>query len=360
MNQTFRAWQGIISLALLNLSLGCGGESISPGEESERHVEGLLVSSPFQAGGSSTASTAASRTGSVAYVSIVPGTARKGATMSVRNKNTGATATAPVIDGGLDPVAVAAIAGDDLSITLTDSAGHSTTSMESVKQRRPPRVVRTQPIRGSVDVPLNVRVTVVFSGPIDPATVDSTAIMLSQGGKVVAGTPTLSSDGLSLSWTPRSPLAIATSYVVALSPTLEDLNGFAVSGFEPVDFMTGAASEGDYGALEIVVRTSGSPVQVITDPGVSSSGWQLRVGTMPTPFRITPQDTVTVGRLPQGRYDLAWSLSPNCTPHSSRACGSRSSPCSSRCPSASLSRSAYRACAARPRPARTSSCCSRS
>jgi len=196
MNQTFRAWQGIISLALLNLSLGCGGESISPGEESERHVEGLLVSSPFQAGGSSTASTAASRTGSVAYVSIVPGTARKGATMSVRNKNTGATATAPVIDGGLDPVAVAAIADDDLSITLTDSAGHSTTSMETVKQRRPPRVVRTQPLRGSVDVPLNVRVTVVFSGPIDPATVDSTAIILSQGGKVVAGTPSLSSDGL--------------------------------------------------------------------------------------------------------------------------------------------------------------------
>ena len=56
---------------------------------------------------------------------------------------------------------------------------------------------------------------------------------------------------------------------------------------------------------------------MITDPGVSSSGWQLRVGTMPTPFRIVPQDTVTVGRLPEGRYDLAWSVSPNCTPHSS-------------------------------------------
>lgn len=310
MTRASHVGQGIISLALLALWLGCKGESSAPGD-GERHIEGLLVSSAFRASGP------ASGAGTVAYVSMVPGTARKGATMSVRNQSSGASTSGSVVDGGLDPVAVAAIEGDDLSITVTDSTGRSTTSVESVKQRRPPRVVRTQPIPGSVDVPLNVRVTLVFSGPIDPATVDSDAITLLQAGRAVSGTPSLSSDGLMLSWTPRSPLAVATSYVVVLSPTLEDLNGLPVTGFVPVDFMTGASAEGDYGAVEIEVRTSGTPIQVVTDPVLPSSGWALTVGGIPTPFRISPDDTVTIGRIPEGQYELNWTYSPNCAPHAS-------------------------------------------
>lgn len=314
MIQKLRAWPGsTTSLAFLILSSGCGGDAVAPGDAGEQPANGLVVSSPFRTIGQALSVSASRGPGSVAYVSMVPGSVPGGASLSIRNLSTGVTATAFMVDGGVDPVAIEAAEGDQLSIIVTDSAGHSTTSTESVKQRRPPRVVRTQPIKGSVDVPLNVRVTVVFSGPIDSTTVDSSAITVLQAGQPVPGPVILSPDGLSLSWTPRSPLAITTAYVAVLSPNLEDRNGFPVSGFEPVDFTTGSTIE-DYGSLQIIVRTSGTPVLVVTDPVLPTTSWQLQVGGM-TPYRIEPEDTVMIARMPSGRYDLAWKVSPNCSPN---------------------------------------------
>ncbi|MBP2648907.1 MAG: hypothetical protein H6Q77_2531 [Gemmatimonadetes bacterium] len=314
--RVLRALPCLMLLAFLTGSWGCGHDPAAPGDAaSERHVNGLLVSSPFRVTrGMAALHEAGDAEGSVAYVSIMPGTVPGGATMGVRNPHGGATVTAPMVDGGVDPVAITAAAGDELSITITDGAGHASTSTEAVKQRRPPRVVRTQPTGGSIDVPLNVRVTVVFSGPIDPTTVNAGAITLLQDGSAVAGQTSLSADGLSLSWTPGAPLAVATTYVVVLSQSLEDLNGLPVDGFEPVDFMTGAARDSDNGSLEIIIRTSGAPIDVATDPELQSGEWQLRVGMLPTPYHIRPADMVTIKRLPQGSYDLSWSISPNCRP----------------------------------------------
>lgn len=313
MNQKLRAWPGPMLLVLLILSPGCRGDAAAPDDAGGPPPTGLVVSSSFRSSGRASAVASSRGPGSVAYVSMVPGSVPGGASLSIRNLSSGATATAFMADGGVDPVAIEAAEGDQLSIIVTDSAGHSTTSTESVKQRRPPRVVRTQPVRGSTDVPLNVRVAVVFSGPIDSTTVDGQAITVMQAGNPVPGASSLSPDGLMLSWTPSSQLAVATSYVVVLSQGLEDRNGFPVSGFEPVDFTTGSTIE-DYGSLQIVVRTSGTPVQVVTVPALPTSGWSLQVGTM-APYRVEPGDTVTIGRLPSGHYDLTWSISPNCSPN---------------------------------------------
>lgn len=311
MNPKLRAGLGVLSLAVLMLFWGCRGDVSSPGNAGDG-PEGLLVSSPFAAAGHSSTVSASRGSGSVAYVSVVPGSVPGGATLSVRNLAGGATATTVMMDGGADPVEIDAADGNDLSIIVTDSNGNSTTSTEAVRQRRPPRVVRTKPIRGSTDVPLNVRVAVVFSGPIDSTTVSGDALVVLQAGKPVPGAATLSADGLTLSWTASSSLAVATSYMVVLSQTIEDRNGFPVAGFEPVDFTTGASLESDYGALQIIVRTSGTPAKVITDPVLPTSGWQIQVGAM-TPFSVNPEDTITVARLPGGRYDLTWNISPNCS-----------------------------------------------
>ena len=73
-----------------------------------------------------------------AFVSLAPGTLPGGASVTIRNRRTRAVVTTGVVDGGIDPIAVPAHAGDTLDVVATDAAGATVyAGVSSVPVRRP-------------------------------------------------------------------------------------------------------------------------------------------------------------------------------------------------------------------------------
>ena len=81
----------------------------------------------------------------------------------------GSSVTAAFVDGGFDPVALPAAAGDTLTLTVQTGNAGSMSYMRTVPTDGPPIVVRTSPAPHKRDVPLNARMVIVFSEPIDAA-----------------------------------------------------------------------------------------------------------------------------------------------------------------------------------------------
>jgi Tol biopolymer transport system component len=189
---------------------------------------------------------AASSAGSVValtFVSLPPGILSNVASVRIRNVTTGGSATAPVpiVDGGFDPVAVLASGGDRLELSLTDGSGGVREEYATVPAKRPPVVVRTAPMAGRTDVALLVRPVVVFSEPIDPAT-------LPVGMRLVTGlTPVDGRIELLEPWVaefvPASPLVPGARYELEITRDVHDLVGAAVEGPVTVTFTTQPTGE---------------------------------------------------------------------------------------------------------------------
>ena len=193
--------------------------------------------------------------GSPAYVSLLPGTFPTATTILIRNERTGEQLEVPLENGGLDPVPVTAQAGDRILLTVTSAGGGVTTFARAVPARRRPRVVRVNPPRGRTDVAINASVVVVFSEPVDPATVTSVTLRLeSEGGIAVDGTVRVSDDGLSAIYIPSARLAPGTVYRIAVSGDVRDRDG------SPIETPP-----------EATFRTRGVPTEPTPLPGALSS-----------------------------------------------------------------------------------------
>lgn len=178
---------------------------------------------------------------SVVYVSMAPATVLHGASVAIRNLRTGERRTAPLVEGGLDPVAVGAVVGDTVEIVATDSAGVSTRVLNVVVPRRSPIVVRTQPPKKKTDVPLNASMTVVFSEPVDATTVTSTTVHLvvgDAGGQPVEGALSLSADGLQARFVPAARLLAQTTYTLIITTSVRDWTGDALEAEVAASFTT--------------------------------------------------------------------------------------------------------------------------
>ena len=92
-----------------------------------------------------------------------------------------------MVDGGFDPVAIAAEAGDTLLITVHRSDGSSAVGYAVVSASTRPVVVRISPPNHKTDVVLNSIITVVFTQPMDSASLPG-ALHLRVAGAEVAGT----------------------------------------------------------------------------------------------------------------------------------------------------------------------------
>ena len=118
--------------------------------------------------------------------------------------------------GGFDPVVVIAAPGDRLHLQLTHRDGDVTESEVTVPIKKPPVVVRMAPAGGRTDVALSVRPVVVFSEPVDPATL-SVGMRLLAGGVVVSGRIELPVPWQA-EFVPEAPLAPSTTYRLELTP----------------------------------------------------------------------------------------------------------------------------------------------
>jgi len=154
----------------------------------------------------------------VSYVSLVPGTVPDGTTATVSNLRTAERLTVPIVDGGFDPQPIPASPGDTLQVTVSRATEPDATAFFSVRPSVPPRIVRTRPPRGQTDAPLNMVITLVFSEPLDPASVNPTSIMLTTGASRVAGAlRVVPGPGYAVEFAPAVSLTPATDYVLRVN-----------------------------------------------------------------------------------------------------------------------------------------------
>lgn len=247
MRQLRKATQLLGALGALAWLGGCEDHSTGPSRRGiDLPVFAVIASDPAGAFNASIAATVAGSGYSVTFVSLAPGTVVRGSSVEIRNLASGFTRTEGLVEGGLDPVPMPASVGDTLQLTVTDGSEITSRALVVVAPRRPPRVVRTEPPPKKRDVVLNARMLVVFSEPVDPATVSTTNIRLIQsgvGGVVVNGQVTLAPDGLTASYQPDAALLPGTDYTLVVEARMRDLDGDALSQAVTVTFTTSAAGE---------------------------------------------------------------------------------------------------------------------
>ena len=198
-------------------------------------MPGLIVSEPGRASGA----TITAADAGVAYVSLPPGSLPGILRVKISNPRVATLDSIPVVNGGFDPVAIQAGAGDSLVITAYDPTGPKSTSEAVVPVRRPPAVVRTNPPKGRTDVALNARVAVIFSEPVDFNTVNTTTISLLRDGSPVAGTVEKGDAiGLTAEFVAASSLATSTDYTLVVTTGIKDLEGDALQDALSVTFTT--------------------------------------------------------------------------------------------------------------------------
>lgn len=274
--------------AALGLLVACSGES--PTGTRVLETKGVVISSPvlFTARMQQAGLTAPIGD-SVVYVSLPPGTAPTGASATVRNVTTNATVTTPVYHGGFDPVALGARVGDTISVVVSDSAGTPVLQVSlAVRPLKPPVVVRTNPPPKKTDVPMNAIIVVVFSEPMNPRTMTPGALQLISGAPV-AGSVTLSPEGITATFQPAEQLSASTSYVFAISDQVADLSGTRLERAVDVPFVTTATPPS---VTAVTITPDSATLLVGTQAQIRADGWESPYGLVaPPPLSWSSSDT---------------------------------------------------------------------
>lgn len=289
-----RAW---IAAALVAWSAACDSNDRMAGPDAQAQEAAFLaiVSNSVAIAAFGGPAQAAAGAAEVAYVSLPPGTIPGGEMATIENRRTGATVTTPVVGGGFDPVFVVARAGDTLQVEVR-VGGHATPvrAASVVPPRRRPIVVRTDPPPGKRDVPLNASIVIVFSEPIEPATLNGSSIQVLQNGLPVDGRlGFLDPDQVTAEFVPAEPLLGATNYELRVTQAIRDLDGEALEQAVSVDFTT-----------EIQLPLPG-PAQIAFVSTRDGGGTASGPGSVPYIY-VANADGSNVRRLTRGEMP-AWS-----------------------------------------------------
>ncbi len=222
--------------------------------------------------------------GPVAFISALPDSPPLlGAiTVTLEVLRAGAVVSAAVIPpspgGGLDPVGVPAAAGDTVSARLTGSA--TPAWVFTIPSRTPPILIRTEPRTNDPDVALNARIRVVFSEPIDPASLTSQNIDLRSGDSSLAGQVGFANPEHTVAeFTPAAILSVATVYQLMLGAGIRDLDGTPIGVATSISFATAPPRllpmQADLafvrdGQIYVVATANGGLVQ-LTNTGAGTS-----------------------------------------------------------------------------------------
>ncbi|MBS1817887.1 MAG: PKD domain-containing protein [Acidobacteria bacterium] len=130
-------------------------------------------------------------------------------------------------DRGTAPTAIAA-AGDEVALDVRIVA-------------QPPQITSTQPPAGGRNVPLSNPITLVFSKPIDPATLtgaNAGRVTIKAGSTVISGAVSLSAANTVATFWPVSPLESNKEYVVDVAAGITDVAGRPLQGTRTFSFTT--------------------------------------------------------------------------------------------------------------------------
>ena len=143
--------------------------------------------------------------------------------------------------------------GANLFASFTTGSGTDATA---------PAVTHIAPHDDATEVPVNSRVIVQMSEPIDPTSV-AASLQLTPG---VAGALTVSTDERTLTLVPTDPLTVNTTYTVALGG-LRDRSGNTMSPFSSI-FTTRAVITADTIAPTVTIIPAAGAVVAVTTPVV--------------------------------------------------------------------------------------------
>jgi len=105
-----------------------------------------------------------------------------------------------------------------------------------------PTVSFTAPADGQTTVPINRKISVVFSEAMDPATISSATFTVTGPGQTPV-TGTVGYIGTSAIFSPADDLAISTLYTVTITTGAKDMTGNALAGNFVFTFTTGLISD---------------------------------------------------------------------------------------------------------------------
>ncbi|MEP6763000.1 MAG: Ig-like domain-containing protein [Gemmatimonadaceae bacterium] len=191
------------------------------------------------------ANASAAGAATLVYVSLAPNTLPSAVSVSIRVPRTTVVVEAPVVDGGFDPVAVSAVYGDRLEITVLGTNGVSDTPRTvPVPKSSPPIVVRTEPVPNKRDVPLNTNLMVVFSEPVNESVLVNQSIVVSKNSVQVPGIVTFA-DTLHtrVNFSPTNALDGGTDYKFVIANTVRDLDDVSLVSAFSFDFTTTSTTD---------------------------------------------------------------------------------------------------------------------
>jgi len=264
---------GIVALlATLVAVLSCGGAdrialptSAGPGTitrpSDSTLLAGLYASGPVAldrvAAGGIAPSGSTAPTVEVSWVSLVPGTVPDGTSATVVNLRSLRSIPVTIVDGGFDPLAVPAHLGDTIQVSVSRAGQPDASAVLPLAARPAPRIVRSRPPRGRTQAPLNTIITLVFSEPLDPSSVNPSSVTLTTAGSSVAGAARILADpGYVVEFTPNTLLAPLRTYSLTVSGVVS-LWGTPLAAPTSIDFTT----------ADSVVSITLSPDSVAMDVG---------------------------------------------------------------------------------------------
>ena len=229
-------------LTAVALAIGCRGI------DGPRPMASLASTTPFVVSTPHSDSALATLSGSsgreVAWVALPAQAITNADDVTVRVESTGQSVTAKARDGGLDPLPVFAVLGDQLRLTVTSVGGSVISSYgTAITGSKGPTVIRTSPPPTKRDVPLNAVIVVVFSEPLSDASLTAGVMTLTTGGTPVGGQLSFADPThVAILFTPNAPLAAATDYTLTVTQGIKNLDGQVLRAPAVVQFTTTASS----------------------------------------------------------------------------------------------------------------------
>ncbi|HSC31854.1 MAG TPA: Ig-like domain-containing protein [Gemmatimonadaceae bacterium] len=203
----------------------CSRDATAPG--SYLGLSGAYVSAPYSDG--------------QVFISLSPN-GLAGTTATVVDARTGTSWQTPVVLGGFDPFKITAAVGDTLLITVRYTSLDSVRTFAFVPPSSKPKVVRTSPANVDSNVDVEDSILVVFSEPIDSATLAAGMTLRDSAFAKVEARPSLAGceSGLCARLIPAVPLAGFSSYYLHLSDSIATPAGVTLAQGVESAFETGA------------------------------------------------------------------------------------------------------------------------
>lgn len=270
----------VVGLGLTSLGAITGCDSVDP--ETALSTGPFVVSSPVHpaAGAQSARQSPPDNGVGLVYLSLPPVSIPGGVTASIRDTRNGNSVSAAFVTGGFDPVSLPGALGDTIVVVVQQAGSAPPMSFVfTVPAHAPPVVVRTSPPPHKRDVPLNARIVVVFSEPIDQATLTESTFKLRSGSTVVGGQLHFTdSDQTSAEFIPSTPLSVNTDYQLEVTRDIHDLSGESLATPMVVEFFTGSTGvplpTGPFLVSRAVPYLNGSWAFVSAAPGtIQGNTW---------------------------------------------------------------------------------------